>query len=185
MSARLRPVEKRERLIHNQSSTIKAFTTIVEAGRKAGLAPLSWRLGSSSPTLLGDVDMLVWQPDRSASDGEATAAARLAAFNGWAALVERLTERSIEQYGHHPSGGSMLTTYKLWEPRDTGISIEHRAFAAKVSIDVDRRYCAWLISLGIRTTVDKPSRAESPLTPATSTHNKDRGVRAWVKPSDN
>lgn len=155
--------EKRDRLIGNQSSTIRAFTTIVEAGRKAGLAPLTWRLGSSSPTLLGDVDMMVWRDDRSGFDDEATAAARLAAFNGWAALVERLTERSLSQYGHHPSGGSMLTTYKLWEPRDNGISIEHRAFAAKVSIDVDRRYCAWLISLGIRTTVDKPSSAERPL----------------------
>src|ERR1043165_3351047 len=138
MSARLRPVEKRERLIHNQSSTIKAFTTIVEAGRKAGLAPLSWRLGSSSPTLLGDVDMLVWQPDRSASDGEATAAARLAAFNGWAALVERLTERSIEQYGHHPAGGSMLTTYKLWEPRDNGTPINYRGFVATGSSEGGR-----------------------------------------------
>jgi hypothetical protein len=154
--------EKRERLVANQASTIKAFVTIVEAGRKAGLAPLTWRLSSSSPTLLGDADMMVWLPERSKYDDEATVAARLAAFSGWAALVERLTERSISQYGHHPSAG-MLTTYNLWEPRDTGSSIEHRAFAAKISIDVDRRHCAWLISLGIRTTVDKPSRTEKPL----------------------
>jgi hypothetical protein len=163
MNAGLRQVEKRDRLIHNQSATIKAFTTIVEAGRKAGLAPLTWRLGSSSPTLLGDADMMVWLPDRSGFDDEATAAARLAAFNGWAALVERLTERSIDQYGHHPSGGSMLTTFNLWDPRDTGISVEHRAFAAKVSIDVDRRHCAWLISLGVRTTVEKLRPAGKPL----------------------
>lgn len=156
-------IEKRDRLIFNQAATIKAFTTIVEAGRKAGLAPLSWRLGSSSPTLLGDADMMVRLPDRSGFDDRATVAARLDAFNGWAALIERLTERSISEYGHHPSGGSMLTTFNVWDPHDNGISIAHRAFAAKVSIDVDRRYCAWLISLGIRSTVDKPRPAEKPL----------------------
>ncbi len=75
---------RRDRLIPNQAATIKAFTTIVEAGRKAKLAPLTWRLGSSSPTLLGDADMMVWLPDRSGFDDQATTAARLAAFNGCA-----------------------------------------------------------------------------------------------------
>ncbi len=147
----------RELLICNQAATIKAFTTIAEAGRKAGLAPLTWRVGGTSPTLIGDADLLIWRSDHSGADEQATAAARLAAFTGWASLVEKLVTRSIDRYGHHSSGGRMLTRFDLWDPRDTGVGIDHRAFASNVSIDVDRRHRAWLISVGIRTTVDKIS----------------------------
>jgi hypothetical protein len=150
--------DRRDRLITNQAATIKAFTTIVAAGRKAKLAPLTWRIDGDSPALLADVDMLVWLPDHSRSDEEATAAARMDAFNGWSALIERLTARSIDQYGHHPAGERMLTRFDRWDPHDTGIGIEYRAFARNISIDVDRRYCAWLISLGVRATVDKRTR---------------------------
>lgn len=147
---------QRDRLIINQAATIKAFTTIVEAGRKAKLAPLTWTVGGSSSSLLGDVDLYVWKPDRSDRDEEAMAAARLAAFNGWAALIEKLTTRSIEHYGHHSAGERMATRFTMWKPRDTGSSTEYRAFAEHVTVDVDRRYCTWLISIGVRATVDKP-----------------------------
>lgn len=146
---------RRDRLIANQAATIKAFTIIVELGRKAKLAPVTWQVDGNSPALLADVDLYVWQPDRSRSDLEATAVARLAAFHGWSALIEKLTSRSIDQYGHHPNSEHMLTQFTHGEPRDTGSRIEYRAFARHVTIDVDRRHCAWLISLGVRTTVDK------------------------------
>lgn len=152
------PPDRRDRLIINQAATIRAFTTIVEAGRKAKLPPLTWRVSGDSPSLLADVDMHVWQPDHSRWDEEATATARLAAFEGWAALFERLTDHSIDVYGHHPAE-RIRTRFTRWEPRDAGMAVEYRAFAQHVSIDVDRRHSAWLISLGVRATVDKPASA--------------------------
>ncbi len=146
---------RRDRLIGNQTATIRAFTTIVEAGRKAKLAPLTWTVGGDMSVLVGDVDLLVWR--RGERDVEATATARLAAFNGWAELIEKLTTHSIDVYGHHPAGERMRTRFDRWEPNDTSVGIEYRAFAHNVTVDVDRKYCTWLITLGVRATVDKPT----------------------------
>lgn len=147
---------ERSRLISNQAATIMAFTSIVDAGRKAKLAPLTWTVGGDSPYLSGSVDMLVWPNGAAHSDEAATAAARLAAFEGWATLIEGLTTRSIDEYGHHPNE-RLLTRFDRWEPRDTAICTEYHAYARNVSVDVNQRHCAWLISLSISTAIDKPT----------------------------
>lgn len=155
-----------DRLVHGQAAGVRALEAIMEAGRKAKVEPIRWRIDERGTSIVGEVALHTYENEKrdwtQAQRDADTRRRNEAAYDGWTQVILGLLAASVDNVGQ----GSVPTKINVWDPRtDEHGDTRVRTFADSVSVHVGRGRCAWLLSLGVMGTIAAAADPETATAP--------------------